>query len=131
MVGWGTEKNGKRNQEVSTRSDEGSPGRDKKKKRMDGDLRFCRYESFLFLTLLDVAAAATGAALLAMPDADELDRCLRAHPSQLRARRTTTTKREEAKNDGDEHRNEYAGGRNTRSAPGIERVVTSRTVVMC
>lgn len=47
--------------------------------------RFCLYESFLFLTLLDVVAAGTGAALLAMPKrGDELDCCRRAHPSQLK-----------------------------------------------
>lgn len=62
---------------------------------MDGSIwwysRFCLYESFLFLTLLDEVAAGTGAALLAIPDGDELDCCRRAHPSQLRAPRATTT----------------------------------------
>lgn len=38
-----------------------------------GGVSFCLYESFLFLTLLDVVAAGTGAALLAMPVGDELD----------------------------------------------------------
>jgi hypothetical protein len=38
----------------------------------------------LFLTLLDDVAAGTGATPLAMPDGDELDRCRRAHPGQVK-----------------------------------------------
>lgn len=38
----------------------------------------------MFLTLLDDVAAGTGATPLAMPDGDELDRCRRAHPGQVK-----------------------------------------------
>ena len=68
-------------------SETGIETRDRHLKSWDENLRFCLYESFLFLTLLDVVAAGTGAAPLAMPEVDELDRCQRVHPSYEKGHR--------------------------------------------